>query len=82
MEPLAIPGEVIAGAFVAAGLGVFGWLLRLALGETLRGLQASLADLRRSIDMLTHRVDGATERLLEHESRLAVAEDRIERMER
>lgn len=78
MEPLG--GEVIAGAFLAAGIAVFGWLIRLALGETLRGLQASLASLQKSVENLATKVDNATVRIAEHDSRLAVAEDRIARL--
>ena len=73
-------GEIISGALIAAGLAAFGWLLRMAMRETLDGLRSSLHDLKRSVDNLSSRLDAHSERLSEHDSRLAVAEDRISRM--
>ena len=82
LEPVAIPGEVIAGSLIAAGLTLFGWILRVALRETLRGIETSLSGLRKSVDNLANKLDDATDRIAEHDSRLAVAEDRLERLGR
>jgi outer membrane murein-binding lipoprotein Lpp len=74
------PGEVVAGTIIAGGLSVFGWIIKLALGEAWRGLQASLLDLRHSVDNLASQIDSAKEQIAEHDSRLAVAEARLSRM--
>lgn len=74
-------GEIIAGALVAAGMAVAGWLVRLAMGETLRGIRESLGNLQKSVEGLTHEVKTAQERISTHDSRLAVVEDRFSRMD-
>lgn len=82
LDPVAIPGEVISGSLIASGLGLFGWIIRVALRETLRGIETSISGLRMSVDNLSAKLDSATERIAEHDSRLAVAEDRLERINR
>jgi outer membrane murein-binding lipoprotein Lpp len=80
LELMQIPGEIIAGTIVSGGLAMFGWIIKLALGEAWRGLQSSLSELRHSVDNLAKKLDAAAEQISEHDARLAVAEDRLRRL--
>jgi hypothetical protein len=74
-----LPGEVVAGGLVAAGLGVLGFLFRTAAGETLRGLRDSMASLQRSVDNLSSKLETVAVQQANHESRISVMEDRQQR---
>lgn len=75
-------GEVIAAALIAGGLALAGWLVRMALGETLRGIRDSLGGLRLSVSELTDELRSVKKEIGEHASRLAVVEDRFSRLEK
>jgi hypothetical protein len=79
VQTMELPSEVVAGGMVAAGLGVFGWLFRMAAGETLRGLRDSMTALQRSVDGLTTELKAVNQTQADHESRLSVIEDRQQR---
>jgi hypothetical protein len=74
-----LPSEVVAGALVAGGLAALGWLFRLAAGETLRGLRDSMTSLQKSVDGLTSELRTVNATQADHESRLSVMEDRLDR---
>lgn len=74
-------GEIISGALVAGGLAVAGWLVRMALGETLRGIREALGNLQRSVDGQSGELRAAKEEIAEHQARLAVVEDRFSRLD-
>jgi hypothetical protein len=78
-QTMDLPGEVVAGGLVAAGLGVLGFLFRTAAGETLRGLRDSMASLQRSVDNLSSKLETVAVQQANHESRISVMEDRQQR---
>jgi hypothetical protein len=78
-QAMDLPGEVVAGGLIAAGLGVLGFLFRTAAGETLRGLRDSMASLQRSVDNLSSKLETVAVQQANHESRISVMEDRQQR---
>jgi hypothetical protein len=67
---------VVASAIIGTAIALVGWIIRTAMGETLRNLRQSIEANVKATDRLADVMDKLADRQTDHESRISALEGR------